>query len=141
METQTNNQTKCTCKHGKIVAVILVVLIVGAICWHVHHLPRKGSKDDAKSGTLFDMELGTDCTVQFRRDALGGSTSLTAPTTTGINGTTFIIKGTLIAVNHEAILLEQIDDHYIVNDVPQLKQLWIPKSSILYIEYSKGRTE
>jgi hypothetical protein len=87
------------------------------------------------------LELGTDCTIQFRRDALGGSTSLTSPTTTGINGTTISIAGTLIAVNHEAVLLEQIDNHYLVNDVPQLKRLWIPKSSILLIEYRKRRTE
>jgi len=100
-EQEADKPKKCACghKHGKYVVVILVVLIVGAICWHVHHPRSKGSKDHAKQETLFDLELGTDCTVQFRRDALGGSTSLTSPTTTGINGTTFIIKGTLIAVN------------------------------------------
>ena len=128
---------KCCCKRGKIIAVILVFLIAGAICCHIHH-PRPR---DAMQEMMIDLKPGTVCTVQFRRDALGGSTSLISPTTTGVNGTTVSIKGTLVTVNHEAILLEQVDNHFIVNDMPQLKRLWIPKSSILLIEYSKSGTD
>ena len=91
--------------------------------------------------TLFDLELGKECVVQFRRDALGGSTSLTSPTTDVQNGTTISITGTLIAVNHEAILLEQVDNHHTVNDVPQLKRLWIPKNNILLVWQRKWKTE
>ena len=132
---------KCCCMRGKIIAAILAVLVIGAICCHIHHSRSKGVKNDVKVGTLFDMELGTECTVQFRRDALGGSTSPISPNTTTINRTDVSVNGTLIAVNNEAILLEYADYRDIMNDAPRLKRMWIPKNGILLIEYSKRKAE
>ena len=114
---------KCACrhKHGMHVAVILAVLIVGTICWHVHPRP---------SG----LKLGTYYTVELRRDTADGS----APV---------MIRGELIAVYHEAILME-VTDHSLVTvglEMPQVKdeyrktQFWIPKSNILFVEYKEPR--
>jgi len=111
MEQETDEPKKCTCKHGKIIAVILVVLIV-AICCHIHHL-RQAS-----------LMPGTYYIVQFRGDVLGTPVS---PRDDNYNN----IEGTLIAVNREAILL---DRYVIVNDEPQMLRLWIPKSNILLIK-------
>ena len=138
MESETK---KCACKRGKLIAVILAVLVVGVICCHLHHSHHKKAKPGAKVETLFDLELGTDCIIQFRRDALGGSTSPISPKTTSLNGTDVCVNGKLIAVNSEAIHLEYDNNQFIINGVPQLKRLWIPKSSILFIEYEKLRTE
>ena len=108
-EQEADKPKQCACrhKHGKIVAVILVVLIVGAICWHVHPRPT-------------GLKPGMYCAVELRRDM----TSSTVPVT---------IIGELIATNREAILLK----HTGLN----CEQLWIPKSSIMYIECNKRRTE
>jgi len=120
-------------KHRKFVAAMLVAfLFVGLACWYIHH-PNRPRTVDPKPGTF--------CTVQFRRDALGGAANLpVSPTTTNINGATVSLQGELIAVSHDAILLDQVNDHYIVSDVPQMKRFWIPRSSILSIEYEPART-
>jgi hypothetical protein len=84
---------------------------------------------------------GTLCTVQFRRDALGAaSNSPIPPTVTSINGSGVTMQGELISVGPEAILLDQINDHYLVNGVPNMKRFWIPTGSILFIEYEPERT-
>ncbi|MCL2624584.1 MAG: hypothetical protein FWD31_13050, partial [Planctomycetaceae bacterium] len=106
-------------------AVILVVLIVGAICWHVHPRPT-------------GLKLGTDYTVQFRGDALGRPTS---PFIDSYNGGQVNAGGTLIAVNREAILLEVVDFSNMIQGKPQKTQMWIPKSNILLIKYEIPRTE
>ena len=134
-EQEADKPKKCTCrhKHGKIVAVILVILIVGAICWHVHPRP---------SG----LKVGTVYKVQFRRDALGGS-ALVSPQTDNYNGADVCITGTLIAVYHDAILLEVVDHSLITVglEMPKVKDeyrktlFWIPKGNILFIEYKEPR--
>jgi len=115
---------KCTCKHGKIIAAILVVLMIGVICCHVHH-PRS-----------IDPKPGTTCSVMFRRDVLGGS-ALVSPRIDRSDNETVTAFGTLIAVDREAILLEADNMIHFIDGVPQKKQLWIPKSNILLIEYKK----
>ena len=113
----------------KFVTAIFVILIAGIICWHIHH-PR-----------AIDPPPGTMCTVQFRRDVLGAAHDLPiGPTTNNINGAIVSMTGELIAVSREAILLDQVNEHYIVNDVPQMKRFWIPRSGILFIEYEPART-
>ena len=143
METKFNEVTRdsgtdklkpCSCKCGKSLMAILIILIVGIFCWHVH-------RPKPSRWRPIDLEPGTMCTVQFRRDVLGAATTLpVSPTANSINGSTVSIQGELVAVTHEAILLDQVDEHYIVNDVPRMQRFWIPKSSILSIEYESART-
>jgi uncharacterized protein (DUF427 family) len=72
-----------------------------------------------------DPKPGTMCTVQFRQDVFtlkdGKGTFLPV---VDVNTTTVAFHGTLIAANREAILFEA-----------NSKRFWIPKSSILLIEY------
>ena len=133
METEAEKPKMCSCKCGKgAVAVILIFLIAGVICWYVHHPNR----------TLPSIELkpGTICIVHFR-DALDiRPRGLNAPTTTIRDGRVVSALGEVIAVNQDAIILEQVNYHYFVNGVPQMKRFWIPKSSILFIEYHSSET-
>jgi len=123
-EQEADKPKKCACrhKHGKHVAVILIVLILGAICWHVHPRPTW-------------LKVGTVYTVELRRDSAGGS----APVT---------ISGTLIAINREAILLEVADHSLVtvyepgkerVEDKYQKTQFWIPKRNILFVKREEPR--
>ncbi|MCL2348667.1 MAG: hypothetical protein FWC50_10460 [Planctomycetaceae bacterium] len=75
---------------------------------------------------------GTTCIVRFRPDVIGGSYLAPRSIHNSI-GDTVNTDGTLIAVDREAILLE-VDN---TEGKPQKKQLWIPKSNILLIEYKK----
>jgi len=71
-------------------------------------------------------------TVQFRRDALGAASNLPiGPNTDVINGAVVSIRGELIAADHDAILLDQVNVNLIRGDVPAMKRFWIPKNSIL----------
>ena len=105
---ETDRPKKCWCKRGKIIAMILIVLIVGAICCHIHRLHHPHSTG---------LELGTYYTVHLCRNAVDGS----APVS---------VKGRLIADHREAILLDASDNS-------SVQQFWIPKSNILFIEHRK----
>jgi len=128
-----NKSTKCSCKCGRFGAVVLIILIAGIVCWHIHR-PKPAKQE-------FEPYPGTICTVQFRRDVLGAARDLPiGPTVANTNGAIVTLRGELIAVNREAILLDQVNDQYIENDVPRMKRFWIPKSSILTIEYEPARS-
>ena len=135
--TEPEKPKQCPCKCGKGIAVFLVLfLLAGIACWYIHH-PNRPRYINPE----MDLKPGTICTVQFRRDALGTAKDLpVSPTTNSINGAIVSMRGELIAINHDVILLDQVNNHYIVNDVPQMKRFWIPKSSILSIEYEPART-
>lgn len=100
----------CVCK--KCVVAILIILVAGVICGHLHR-PKLG------------LTPGRTCVVQFRRDILGGATN--SPGSPTAARSEVCIQGRLIAVNREAILIKSTDlDEY-------WSQIWIPKSSILLI--------
>ena len=118
MEPETEKSKTCSCKCKKHAAVFLIILVLSSIvCWHVHRVPRPP----------IGPEPGTGCTIQFRRDALGSAGDLPVlPIARIINGTiaSISISGELIAIDHEAILISS-----------EQKRFWIPKHSILFIEY------
>jgi hypothetical protein len=65
------------------------------------------------------------CTVQFRRDALGAAANLPiSPMVNGINGSETCIRGTLTSSNDDSVSIKSGD-----------KDIWIPKSVILLIEF------
>ena len=127
-ESGTDKSRPCTCKCRKFAVVIFVVLIVGIICWHIHH-PRRHEN-------LLGLEPGMYCTIQFRRDALAIATS-TSPLTDVANGTKVSIWGKLLDFDREAILFEYINNEFIINGEPRRERIWIPKSSILLIKYEQ----
>jgi hypothetical protein len=138
-ESESDKSRRCCCKHHKFATVILLVLFAGIACWHIHR-PRP-HHSPLHHPSAIAPKPGTLCTVQFRRDSLGAASNLPIPPTTNIvNGSAVSIQGELIFVSPEAILLDQVNAHYIVNGVPNMKRFWIPKSSILAIEYEPERT-
>jgi hypothetical protein len=69
--------------------------------------------------------LGLDCTIQFRRDALGTAASLPVPPLSGaINGADTSLVGKLKSVNGEWVVVERAGG-----------EIWIPKSVVLLVEF------
>jgi len=117
----------CPCKCGKGIAAFLVLfLLAGIACWYIHHPNRPRAMNPE-----IDLKPGTICIVQFRRDAL--SASFAAPLTTAGHVS---MMGRIIAIDHEAIILEHVEGAYKMNAVP-IERLWIPKSNILLIGYGE----
>jgi hypothetical protein len=116
---ETENPKKCSCHCRPFAAVILIILIVGIICWHVH---RPHHHPPHPPGI---PKIGTVCTVQFHMDALGCAGNLPVGS---IGGEGISIRGKLIAITPEAVILKCSDD----------TRLWIPQSSILLIQYQRG---
>src|SRR5882724_4713546 len=78
--------------------------------------------NSAVAASSSGLRPGAQCTVQFRRDALGAAASLPiSPTTSGINGADTAVSGKLAVMNEEWVVLESRGE------------IWIPKSVILLI--------
>jgi hypothetical protein len=69
--------------------------------------------------------LGDHCTVQFKRDLLGTHASLpVSPTADAINGASVSIRGKLVAVDQEWIVLEAGDE-----------TIWVPRQNVLLLHF------
>jgi len=79
METEPNKPKKWTCRRGKCVATILVVLIFGATCCYFGWLQP------------IDPKPGMRCEVRFKWD-IGGPTLVS-------------VEGTLVAIDREKVIL------------------------------------
>ncbi len=70
-----------------------------------------------------DLPIGRGCTVQFRRDLLGGSAQNPIPPTTDfINGANVSVHGTLLKVDAEWVVIRSDNT-----------TLWIPRSNVLLL--------
>ena len=88
--------------------------------------------DKPSSGLSVEREIptGTYCTIQFLRDALGGSTNLPiSPTTSSINGAKVAISGYMLEMNDEWIVLKTQTDGG--------NELWIPRRNVLLISLNE----
>ena len=127
--TEPEKPKQCPCKCRKGIAVFLIVfLLAGIACWYIHHPNRPRVIERPE----INLKPGTMCVVYFRRDALGLSTTA-SPLVTTVNSTDLTLGGKLVAINSETLLLERINEHYRINDVPQPEWFWIPRSSILHV--------
>jgi hypothetical protein len=126
---ETEGQKQCPCKCRKIAAVILIVLIAGVACWYIHH-PNRPRSINPKPGMM--------CVIHFRQDAFtfraNTGTSLPIIDVGGVS-TTVAFRGTMIAVDREAILFDAVHENITFNGVPKTSRFWIPKNNILLIEY------
>ena len=69
---------------------------------------------------------GKSCTLQFRRDALGAAASLPiSPLVGGINGADTAMSCTYKGTHEDWVIVEHAG-----------KELWIPKSVILLLEFA-----
>ena len=91
-----------------IASVIAVALLCSCSSNHKSYLKGK---------------LGKPCTVQFKRNALGGASLPVLPTTNTINGAVVSISGTLKKIDKDAVIISDGTTTY-----------WIPKDSILLIQ-------
>jgi len=162
----------CSCKHGRCVAIMLTLfLLAGVVCWSIHRqkpeppaatpsavvpTPLPAAPHIVETPVVVEspailevpaiLEAGVQCIVQFRRDALGGATTLpVSPTAHSINGAVVSMQGKLLATDKEAILLEatksrpqpQVGESGQKTSSPAMGRFWIPKSSILLLEYTE----
>ena len=120
MESETEKSAKCACgcKCSKFAAVILIILIAGIVCWHIHH-PKH------HPAPIAGLKPGTQCIVHLRQDALGNNDAPVVPLTV-IDGVA-VVRVVLIAMDHEAVIVDNGGQ----------QRYWIPKSSILCIQYEE----
>lgn len=75
--------------------------------------------------TALTPPIGKNCTVQFRRDALGAAASSAIPPLTGMhNGAETAVSGKLKYVTSEYVVLDRNG-----------AELWIPKSVVLALQF------
>ena len=75
-----------------------------------------------------EVRVGEQCTVQFRRDALGAAhPNPVPPLTNSINGAETSVSGTLVSA----------DDSWVVLDRGDSGELWIPTSNVLLLQLLK----
>lgn len=73
--------------------------------------------------------LGKQCTIQFRRDALGAARDLPVPPTTdSVNGAGTSVHGKLIRSDEEWLVLQ-------IGKGEASRETWIPKQLVLLIQY------
>jgi hypothetical protein len=69
--------------------------------------------------------INSDCVVQFKRNLLGGVTSLpVSPTSLGLNGAEVAVSGKLIEFNAEWVVLDASD-----------RTLWVPRENVLLLQF------
>jgi hypothetical protein len=89
----------------------LLILMSGAGCDTSRNFPTPPS--------------GKECSVQFRRDALGAGGDLPiSPETDSLNGATVSLHGTIRSADGDWICIER-----------KGTEIWIPKANILLIRY------
>src|SRR4051812_13792084 len=99
-------------------ACVLVLLLVLLVTCHKSPPP----KPDMGSMT---PPIGKNCTVQFRRDALGAAAPNPVPPLTGMhNGAETAVAGKLKYVTAEWIVLDRSG-----------AELWIPKRVVLALQF------
>src|SRR6185436_14020736 len=93
--------------------------------------------DDAHAAATIgkrDPPLGRDCIVQFRRDFLGTARDIpVSPTLGSINGAETCVRGKLVVVTDEWIVLSYTVP---VAAKPIEREFWIPRSVVLLLEMS-----
>ena len=75
-------------------------------------------------------KIGQTCTIQFRRDTLGGSTPLpVGPTAESYGGSPVSIRGTLTKVTTEWVIIQ--------TEPPTSRETWISRDAILLIQFAQ----
>ena len=96
-----------------------------------------GCSPEQTDSSALDKWVGSQVTVQFRRNLLGATGNPIAPTSTWLNNTKLSLNGKISEVSKEGIFL---DARYKMNSGDtQLQEsiIWIPADSILMIEKRK----
>ncbi len=113
-----------------IVGFLVLGSMVGAGC--------RSEEEEQGSAQGLSGLVGRECTVQFRRDALGAAASIPIPPSTSeINGASVEFTGKLTSVRGDWLNLE-ITTVYRSGDGSPLRTVYrrvhIPVASVLYVE-------
>lgn len=85
------------------------------------------SADSATVQESIELPVGANCTIQFRRDALGANMSNPiSPTTGSINGAEVSVHGQLKGIN---------DDWVVITN--GAREIWVPRDMVLLIQCQK----
>lgn len=117
--------------HVKLVLVLAAFLALMG-CQHSSSTRESGTR--LPESHALDQWVGTEVTIQFRRDLLGAAGSPIAPNTTWLNGTKVSLDGLIVSVHESGVLF---DCHYKMNSGDtelRHSEFWIPNDSILAIE-------
>jgi hypothetical protein len=83
-----------------------------------------GCDDSPQTSSYGNLPVGATCTVQLRRDALGGAASVPVPVLTdNINGAEVSVSGTLVKVDADWVVIT-VDKN----------MLWIARPNVLLIK-------
>jgi hypothetical protein len=100
-------------------ALLLFLSIVTAGCDD-----RAAAQSTAPKGA--DLAIGSKCTVQFRRDALGGAGALPVPPLSNVvNGAEVSVAGKLVKADADWIVLSREREH---------DEIWIPRHNVLLVQ-------
>lgn len=103
----------------------IFLFIFGLLAGRAVSLKQHPSRQAASHKYIYSL-IGKQCTVQFKRNALGGGGNIpVSPTTDNSDGANVSIWGTLTVVEDDAVVLESEDSG---------RTFWIPRESILLIE-------
>ena len=74
--------------------------------------------------------IGADCRLQFKRSDLGVAASLpVAPTVGSINGADVNVRGKLLRIDKEWVVLDA------VVDAGLRSELWVPRGNVLLLQF------
>jgi hypothetical protein len=96
-------------------------------------LPGCGTQDSPRpaAGGL-RSKIGYQCTVQFRRDALGAASTIPVPPlTNSMNGADVSLSGKLVDVKGDWLVIERA-----IGTQNQTLETWVPIHSVLLLEWS-----
>lgn len=106
-------------------AALLFALVAAAGCSDRQTSAAAAPAPAAAAGPT--LPIGSECTVQFRRDALGGAASTpVGPLTNQTNGATVSLSGKLAMIDAEFVVIERPED-----------TLWVPRASVLLLQFRK----
>ena len=99
-------------------------IVIGFVLSGTAAVSGCGGSTDARVAPLLSGRVGENCTVYFRRDALGMAAAVPSPPTTGNhNGADTMVSGKLVRINSEWIVV-----------VDGQREFTIPKLVILMVE-------
>lgn len=125
-------QTRGSCLTWKCAATVLAVLFAGGC----------GAPADKGPAMGLRRRVGSECTIQFRRDALGAAAALPiSPETTGINGANVVLQGKLLGVDGDWLHVESTIEYREGSGGPPReirRDYEVPVHSVLYLEFQKA---
>lgn len=99
-----------------IVVTVLLLLAATSGC---------DQQTNASSRAATTPPVGSNCSVQFRRDLLGATMDLPiSPMTSSIDGAQVNVHGTLVDINAEWVILDRSGT-----------TLWIPRENVLLLSF------